>query len=119
MFLVLYFFLEELWCCVEGIEVGGKIELLVDGWFIQMYGQYWMNLREIFVNEYFFMKVFFSGNWLNVFYNLGFYVRYCYGQEVYKYVEYWLLIGKQFGWDVYEIEVFSLCFVKGFYGCFD
>lgn len=78
-----------------------------------------MNFIGVFVNEYFFMKVFFSGSWFNVFFNLGFYVRNCYGREVYKYVEYWLMIGKLFGWDVYEVGMFSLCFVKGFYGCFD
>ncbi|XP_022798874.1 uncharacterized protein LOC111336948 [Stylophora pistillata] len=107
------------WCCVEGFQAGGKIELLADGWSIQMYGQHRMNPRELLANEHLPTKVLFSGNWLSAPCNPGLYVRHRYGQEVYRHAEHWLSTGKQSGWDAYETKVFSSCPVKGFHGCLD
>ena len=86
--------LEQPWCCVEGRKAGGKIELLADGWSIQMYGQHRMNSRGALANEHPPTKVFFSGSWLNVPFNPGLYVRNRYGREVYKHAEHWLSTGK-------------------------
>lgn len=111
--------LEQPWCCVEGRKAGGKIELLADGWSIQMYGQHRMNSRGALANEHPPTKVFFSGSWLNVPFNPGLYVRNRYGREVYKHAEHWLSTGKLSGWDTYEAGMFGSCPVKGFHGCLD
>ncbi|KAJ7357575.1 hypothetical protein OS493_024383 [Desmophyllum pertusum] len=63
--------IKEPWCCVEGSKAGGKLELLADGWSIQMYGQHRMNPRETLTNGHLPTKVFFSGSWLNVPFNPG------------------------------------------------
>ncbi|KAL9979499.1 hypothetical protein ACROYT_G017173 [Oculina patagonica] len=111
--------IQQPWCCVEGHKAGGKIELLANGWSIQMYGQHRMSSRRTLTNEHPPTKVFFSGSWLNVPFNPGLYVRNRYGKEVYKHAEHWLSTGKQSGWDPYETGVFSSCPVKGFHGCLD
>lgn len=112
-------FLEQPWCCVEGSLAGGKIELLADGWSVQMYGQHRMNPKGAITSEHLPTKVFFSGSWLKVPFNPGLYARNRYGKEVYKHAEHWLSTGKQSGWDAYETDMFSSCPVKGFHGCLD
>ncbi|XP_020605018.1 uncharacterized protein LOC110043858 [Orbicella faveolata] len=111
--------IQQPWCCVEGRKAGGKIELLADGWSIQMYGQHRMNSRGALAYEHSPTKVFFSGSWLNVPFNPGLYVRNRYGREVYQHAEHWLSTGKLSGWDAYEAGMFSSCPVKGFHGCLD
>ena len=104
---------------MEGRKAGGKIELLADGWSIQMYGQHRVNSRGALANEHPPTKVFFSGSWLNVPFNPGLYVRNRYGREVYKHAEHWLSTGKLSGWDAYEAGMFNSCPLKGFHGCLD
>ena len=95
------------------------MELLADGWSIQMYGQHKMRPERVLSSEHHPTKVLFSGTWLNVPSNPGLYVRNRYGNEVYKHAEHWLSTGKQSGWDAYEPGVFNSCPVKGFHGCLD
>ncbi|XP_068724564.1 uncharacterized protein [Montipora capricornis] len=111
--------IKQPWCCVEDSLAGGKIEILADGWSIQMYGQHKMHSEKSFTSKHLPTKVFFSGTWLNAPSNPGLYVRNRYGNEVYKHAEHWLSTGKQSGWDAYEPGAFNACPVKGFHGCLD
>lgn len=104
---------------MEDSLAGGKIELLTDGWSIQMYGQHRMSPKGTNTNGLLPTKIHFSNSWLNAPFNPGLYARNRYGKEVYKHAEHWLSTGKQSGWDAYETGVFSSCPVKGFHGCLD
>ena len=104
---------------MEDSLAGGKIELLADGWSIQMYGQHRMSPKGTNTNGLLPTKIHFSNSWLNAPFNPGLYARNHYGKEVHKHAEHWLSTGKQSGWDAYETGVFGSCPVKGFHGCLD
>ncbi|XP_001637005.2 uncharacterized protein LOC5517036 isoform X1 [Nematostella vectensis] len=109
------------WCCIDGREAGGKIEITADGWSIQLYGQHIMDSETLINKGLRPTRVLFSGQWVTVPTNPGEHIRNRYGVEVYRHVEHWMSTGAKSGWEAYNAEAgkFSPCPIRGFHGCID
>ncbi|KAI8495433.1 hypothetical protein Bbelb_268880 [Branchiostoma belcheri] len=111
--------LGQQWCCVDNRTAGGKFQIGVEGWTIEMYGQHLMDSEMMVARGQQPTKVLFDGMWVNVPTNPGLFARNRYGHEIYKHAQHWMTLGYESGWAKYDTSGFSPCPQPGHHGCLD
>ncbi|KAL4229673.1 hypothetical protein ACF0H5_010061 [Mactra antiquata] len=109
----------DTWCCVDGVNAGGKFKLRYKGWNIEMYGQHIMDSERMTQRGIKSTKVLLDGKWVTMPRNPGLFVRNRYGREIYQHALHWLTTGDKSGWINYKTNIFAPCDKPGAQFCLD
>ena len=111
--------LAALWCCADNRTAGGKFQIGVPGWTIEMYGQHMMDSELLLLEGMKPTKVPLDGKWVNMPRNPGLFVRNRYGHEIYRHSVHWMTLGQKNGWINYKTDHFLNCDDPGHHACLD